>query len=318
MPAISATAPAKIILFGEHAVVYGQPAIAVPVSQVRARAVVTAEPLRSAGIILIQAPDLPLESTLDELGESHPLGFVVRLTMQACGVDYSPACTIRITSTIPIAAGLGSGAAVSVAIIRAFSAFLGRRLPDEKVSDLAYEVDRLYHGTPSGIDNTVIAFGLPVYFVRGRSIQILRLPVPFTMVIGDTGVQSSTAVAVGDVRTGWQCDPGRYETLFEQAGKIARKARELIEHGQPLEMGPLMDENQQVLQAMGVSSPELEQLIWAAKEAGALGAKLSGGGKGGNMIALVEQDRAEDVSRALLANGAVRTIITRVAQTQQD
>jgi mevalonate kinase len=312
MPAISATAPGKIILFGEHAVVYGQPAIAVPVSQVRARAVVTAEPHRPAGSIRIQAPDLGFESLLDELDLHHPLGFAVHLALQACGVDRSPACTIRITSTIPIAAGLGSGAAVSIAIIRAFSAFLGRRLPVKTVSDLAYEVDWLYHGTPSGIDNTVIAHGLPVYFVRGNSIRVLKLPVPFTLVIGVTGIQSSTAVAVGDVRKGWQEAPSYFEPLFERAGAIAEAARQMIENGHPLEMGPLMEENQEVLQAMGVSSPELEQLVHAARCAGALGAKLSGGGRGGNMIALVEEGSADLIAQALHATGAVRTIISRV------
>lgn len=318
MPAISATAPAKIILFGEHAVVYGMPAIAAPVSQVRARAVVSAEPLRPSGTILIQAPDLGLETCLDELDQSHPLALAVRLSLQACEVERSPACTIRISSTIPIAAGLGSGAAVSVAIIRAFSAFLGGRFSDELVSSLAFEVEKLHHGTPSGIDNTVIATGLPVFFVRGSPVRVLKLPRPFTVVIGDTGVQASTAVAVGDVRAGWQREPGQYEALFAQVGRIAELARALIESGRPQEMGPLMDENQQLLQALEVSSPELERLVRAAKEAGALGAKLSGGGRGGNMIALVQEEDAENVLQALLANGAVRTIVSRVHKPRKE
>jgi len=317
MPALSAQAPGKIILFGEHAVVYGQPAIAAPLSQVCARAVVSAEPLRPAGSVLIQAPDLGFEARLEDLEPGDPLGFAVRQVLQACRIDRPPACTIRITSTIPIAAGLGSGAAVSVALIRAFSAFLGFRLPGGQVSELAFAVEQLYHGTPSGIDNAVIASGQPVYYVRERPIQTLKLPAPFTLVIGDTGVQSSTAITVGNVRRGWQKEPERYDTLFRQAGKIAEKARVLIESGRPMEMGALMDENQQVLQALGVSSPELETLILTAKTAGALGAKLSGGGGGGNMIALVDDDMAETVSQALLDAGAAHTIVSSVHNPHQ-
>jgi len=176
MPAISASAPGKIILFGEHAVVYGQPAIAVPVTQVRARAIVTAEPRQPAGSVRIQAPIIGLEAWLAELLPEDPLASVARLVFAELGLSQPPALTIRVTSTIPVAAGLGSGAAVSVAIIRALSEFLGRRLPAERVSALAYEVEKLHHGTPSGIDNTVIAYARPVYFVRRQEGNLIGDP----------------------------------------------------------------------------------------------------------------------------------------------
>jgi mevalonate kinase len=312
MPAYTATAPGKVILFGEHAVVYGRPAIAAPVSQVRARAVVSPAPRGPAGEVLVLAPDIGLESRLADLPEDHPLACVVNTLLAALQVSQPPACTLRVTSTIPVAAGLGSGAAVSVAILRAFSAFLGSPLDDEEVSALAYEVEKLYHGTPSGIDNTVITYGMPVYFVRGRQIQTLRLPCPFTLVIGDTGVAGPTAVAVGDVRRGWQASPADYEALFDRVGQIAEAARLAIEAGQVDELGPLMDENQAMLKRMGVSSPELERLVLAARRAGALGAKLSGGGGGGNMIALTEGENAPEIARALLEGGAVRAITTTI------
>ena len=308
MPAITATAPGKIILFGEHAVVYGRPAIAAPVDQVRARAIVTAEPRRMRGEVRIQAPDMDLEAYLDELEETNPLGLAVRLVLNELGVEQPPACTLRITSSIPVASGLGSGAAVSVALIRAFSEYMGRPLPVETVSALAYEVEKLHHGTPSGIDNTVISYGLPVYFVRNQPIQLLRVPVSFTIVIGDTGVQSPTAVAVADLRRAWQADARRYEPLFDDAAAIAMQARELIETGRPQALGPLMDENQDLLGAMGVSSPELEHLVAAARAAGVLGAKLSGAGRGGNMIALVDPENASQVVQALRSAGAARTV----------
>jgi mevalonate kinase len=312
MPAFTATAPGKVILFGEHAVVYGRPAIAAPVGEVQARAVVSAAPLRPSGDVLIQAPGIGLESRLANLPGDHPLAWAVNSVFAALGVARPPACTVRVTSTIPVAAGMGSGAAVSVAVLRALSAFLGLPLTDERVSALAYEVEKLHHGTPSGIDNTVITYALPVYFVRGQPIQTLRLPRPFTLVIGDTGIPSPTAIAVSDVRRAWQAAPATSEALFDQVGQIAQAARAAIEAGRGDELGPLMDENQILLQQIGVSSPELERLVQAARDAGAPGAKLSGGGRGGNMIALATDASAPEIARALLSSGAVNTIITTI------
>jgi mevalonate kinase len=312
MPAISASAPGKIILFGEHAVVYGRPALAVPVEQIAARAVVIAEPRLASGSVRLQAPGIGLQADLADLPADHPLGMAIRGVLAALEISYPPAFSLRVTSTIPLAAGLGSGAAVSVAIIRAVACFMGRPLPDEQVSALAFEVEKRYHGTPSGIDNTVIAFRKPVYFIRGQPIETLHVAEPFTIVIGDTGVRSPTAIAVGELRCLWQADPQHYETLFDAAGQIAQKARALIESGRPLELGPLMDENHHLLQVMQVSSPQLDRLVGAARSAGALGAKLSGGGRGGNMIALVESNTAEQVASALQASGATRTLITHI------
>jgi len=315
MPAITAVAPGKVILFGEHAVVYGRPAIAVPVSQVRARAVVTAEPRRPSGALRIQAPDVDLDATLDDLPSDQPLASTVRGVLAALGITRPPACTLRITSTIPVASGLGSGAAVTIALMRALAAFLGQPLPDERISDLAYEVEKLYHGMPSGIDNTVITYAVPVFFIRGQPIQRLRVGAPFTLVIGDTGVSSPTALAVSEVRSQWQANPSAYESLFDAMGSIARSARQAIETGQPQSLGPWMDENHDLLRQLGVSSPELDRLVEAARAASALGAKLSGGGRGGNMIALVEPLAAQAVAAALLSHGAARAIITTVKES---
>jgi len=318
MPAFTATAPGKIILFGEHAVVYGRPAIAVPVNQVRARAVVSAEPLAPAGQVRLLAPDIGLDAYLDDLPDDQALKKAVRLTLEELGLVRSPACTIRVSSTIPLAAGLGSGAAVSVAVIRALAGFLGQGIEDERVSSLAFEVEKFYHGTPSGVDNTVVTYGQPVYYVRGRPIEVFHVPVGFRIVIGDTGVSSPTAVAVGDVRNGWQADSDRYEALFDAVAGIVLQARGVIEAGQPDRLGPLLDENQSLLEAMGVSSPELDRLVAAARSAGALGAKLSGGGRGGNMIALVEKEQVQAVALALREVGATSTIETWIGDSSGD
>jgi mevalonate kinase len=262
--------------------------------------------------IWIEAPDISLFSDLASLPSDHPLAAVIKGVFTALGIAHLPLLTVQITSTIPIAAGLGSGAAVSVAIIRALSEFLGRPLPDEKISALAYEVEKLHHGTPSGIDNTVIAYARPVYFVKGRPIDIFRVGTPFTIVIGDTGISAPTKESVGDVRRLWEAEPARWEKVFDGIGEIVRKARKAIEIGEISTLGPLMNDNHALLQEMTVSCPELDRLVDAARKSGALGAKLSGGGRGGNMIALVLKENAPAVAEALLSAGAKRTIVTTV------
>jgi mevalonate kinase len=320
MPAITATAPGKAILVGEHAVVYGQPAIAVPVEQVQARAIVRATPLRGVGEIYIRAPAIGLEARLEDLPDDQPQAAALRGVLQELGIERPPAFDLRVTSTIPVAAGLGSGAAVSVAVIRATAEFLGRRLADEQVSRLAFDVEKLHHGTPSGIDNTVITYRQPIYFMRRPSrnlIQIIPVGEPLTLVIGDTGISSPTSATVGEVRRGWQERSQHYERLFATVGTLVRRARRSIEAGKLAELGKQMNENQALLQEIGVSSPEIERLVAAARAAGAWGAKLSGGGRGGNMIALVEAGQAERVSQALRQAGAPQTWISRVPAAER-
>ncbi|HLF89659.1 MAG TPA: mevalonate kinase [Anaerolineales bacterium] len=308
----TATAPGKIILFGEHAVVYGQPAIAVPVAQVRAEALAEPWPGGAAGTGQILAPNVGLDTTLDQLSTDHPLAAALCGVQTMLGVGQFPPFRLTIRSTIPVAGGMGSGAAVSVAVIRAMSVFLGQPLLDEQVNALAYEVEKLHHGTPSGIDNTVITYARPVYFVRSQPIETFEVPTPFTIIIADTGVASSTAITVGDVRKAWQADPERYNKIFQWVGNLVMKARRAIEAGTPETLGPLMDENHTQLQKMGVSSPELDHLVDVARGAGALGAKLSGGGRGGNMIALVEKEKASQIANVLRKAGAVRTVVTEI------
>jgi len=312
MPAYFATAPGKIILFGEHAVVYGRPAIAIPVMQVRAKATVTFDPRSAAGKVMLRAPDIGLETALSDLPADHPLAVVVWKAASAMNLSHIPACTIQVSSNIPIAGGMGSGAAVSVAILRAFSTSVGHPLSDEQVSSLAYEVEVIHHGTPSGIDNTVITYARPVYYEKGKTIEALNVKLPFSLVIGDTGIHSPTAGVVGDVRLAWEKAREPFEALFDAIGAIAASAREAIEAGLIDQLGQLINENHAKLQMMGVSSPELDSLVEIARSAGALGAKLSGAGRGGNMIALVTPENAEVVAGALTKAGAKRTIITEV------
>ncbi len=309
---VRSSAPGKVILFGEHAVVYGRPAIAAPVTQVKATAVVRPA-LAGSGLTLV-AGDLKKQIALATASEDEPLAAAARLTLAHLKAD-EPDATIAIHSTIPVASGLGSGAAVSTALVRALAGFLGRKLPPTEVSRLVFEIEKIHHGTPSGIDNTVVAYGQPIYFVREQPIERLKVGQAFTLLIGDTGVSSPTGKVVARVRRAWQREPAHYDALFDRIGDIADEARRAIEDGDVEALGPLMDENHELLIELGVSSPKLDNLVDAARLAGAMGAKLSGAGQGGNMIALVEDDCIEDVEAALEETGAVRVICTEVAAT---
>jgi mevalonate kinase len=311
--AVTATAPGKVILLGEHAVVYGRPAIALPVHQVWATATVAPalhHPDGAGRDLTLVAADLGTVTPLAGAAAADPLARIVRLTLAHLGAPV-PAATLSVRSTIPVASGMGSGAAVSAATARALAAFMGHELPPETLSALVYEVEKLHHGAPSGIDNTVVVYELPVYFVRGAPPQTFQVNLPLHLVIGDTGIASPTRVAVGQVRRAWEQDPARYEDLFDQVGAGVQRARTLIESGgDRAELGALMDRNHDLLREMGVSSPALERLTAAARAAGALGAKLSGAGRGGNMIALVEPASAATVAEALRQAGAVSVIQT--------
>lgn len=306
----SSSAPGKIILFGEHAVVYGRPALAVPVTQVHAD--VDILDASRAGI-WIDAPDINLHAELNTLPSDHPLASVIHNFLFLSRISPFPNLEIQIASTIPVASGLGSGAAVTVALTRALSSHLNFPLTDEQVNAFTYEIEKLHHGTPSGIDNTVITYARPVYFVKGQTIETFKVGLPFTIVIADTGIKAPTRESVGDVRKLWQADPIKGERVFDTIGSIANKARTSIERGKMKDLGTMMNRNHALLREMTVSSPGLDTLVSAALAAGALGAKMSGGGRGGNMIALVTPEKAEKVSHSLREAGARNTIITQVS-----
>lgn len=306
---MKASAPGKIILFGEHAAVYSRPALAVPVTQVHADVEVLDS---SRPGIWIHAPVIDLHAELASLPSDHPIASVILKVLQLFGISPTPNLEINISSTIPVASGLGSGAAVSVALIRALSSFLFHPLSDDEINPLVYEIEKIHHGTPSGIDNTVITYNMPVYFIKGQPVETFKTGKPFTIVIGDTGIPALTKESVGDVRLLWLRNTNYFENIFNEIAQISLIARRSIESGKPELLGELMDQNHALLQEMTVSSPELDTLVTAVRDAGALGAKLSGSGRGGNMIALVEQAKAESVASALISAGAKRTIITEV------
>ena len=313
MTTTTATAPGKVILFGEHAVVYGRAAIAVPVTKVKAIATVKDAPPRAG--CTISAPDIGACVRLSD-SPTDPLAVAVSLALAETGIESEPDWQLSVSSTIPIAGGMGSGAAVSAALARAVlahSARPSRHTPDpDTVNRIVYATEKLHHANPSGIDNTVVVYERPVWFVRGQPPRVFDIARPFHLVIADTGVASSTGEVVSDVRRAWQQNTEEYEEIFDSIAAIAEAARQAIAAGDVDALGPLMQQNQRLLRQLNVSVYQLDHLIAIAEEAGASGAKLSGAGRGGNLIAVVESENLEEVTEALLAGGAAGVVVTEV------
>jgi len=303
---VQAIAPGKVILLGEHAVVYGRPAIAIPVTEVQATACVTSSP--GPGIT-IKATNLGKVFSLDSARMGNPLARAVKLVLAEANLSEQPDIEIELHSTIPVAGGMGSGAATAAAVIRALAQYLqiAELSSDEGVSRPTYEVEKIHHGTPSGIDNSVVSFGQPIYFQKsadGGVVEPLDAAVELQFLVADSGVRGRTIDVVAAVRLLWDEEPQRLEGLFDECGRCAREGRVAITNGDIEQLGSLMSDNHRALQQMTVSAVFLDRLASAATSAGAAGAKMSGGGRGGNVIALVRPERATQVRAALFEAGA--------------
>lgn len=312
---IETSAPAKIILLGEHAVVYGEPAIAVPVPTLRARVRVYLNPNAETGFRIytgLLSDGLPSEVSEEFIDSA--IAETAHLILEQLK-HPAPNVTLTLHSEIPMASGMGSGAAVSAALTRALVHVLAQELDDDGLNAIVYETEKTYHGTPSGLDNTVIVYEQPIFFIRDTLPQALTIKGAFTLLIGDTGQQGPTKIAVGDVRKLYEAEPERIQPILTAIGETVLEARQALELGDAVTLGALMTRNHGYLQELTVSSAELDQLVQAALEAGALGAKLSGGGRGGNMIALVHPEDANPIEKALYAAGAVRVTQMTLGET---
>ena len=300
----------KIILLGEHSVVYGHHAIAAPIG-LSVRAKVTRA--QSAGDPVIADWDgagtarEPISADI-----SHRVAALItgRLGVPAAGLR------VDVFSDVPRASGLGASAAFAVAVIRAMASCFDMQISDDEVSSLAFECEQIVHGTPSGIDNTVATFGRPVLFRKtgapaGHEIRDIFMPNPIPIVIGLSGVRSFTSHTVGLVRRKWQENPKRYDAIFSQIDGLVLAGVDALRRGDIPELGELMNINQGLLNALQVSSPEIEELVFIARRAGALGAKLTGGGGGGAMIAVAEPGGAERI-RAAMGLAGYTTYLTEI------
>jgi len=301
----SGSACAKAILLGEHAVVYGEPAIAVPLPELRATAI-SGPGLAGRGVEVI-AHDLGDARYGRESGDERGRGLLraaLRTAAALLGEGIEPDMVIELSSLIPVARGLGSSAAVAAAIVRATVASMGTTLAPDRVSPLVFECETLFHGTPSGVDNTVVSFERAVWFQRGAPHEFLTIGAPLCLLLADTGAPSRTSDTVGRVRDARQHEPKRVNAALGEIGALVCQARDFLAVGNLAAVGRTMNANHELLRTLGVSTPTLDALVLAAQRAGAWGAKLCGGGGGGCMVALVPDQAVAAVRRALKLAGA--------------
>ncbi|HFI0025585.1 TPA: mevalonate kinase [Streptococcus suis] len=300
----------KIILMGEHSVVYGQPAIAMPFSAVEITAQVTAQ-----GQALSVACDFyeGLVHKMPKIWES--LKHAIRFSLYRIGAPTDPAIHIEISSTIPAERGMGSSAAVAVAVARALFAYYEKELTDSELWDIVQSSEKIAHGNPSGIDAATTSGKSPVFFIKYQPIEPLELKLHAHLVVADTGVTGNTLEAISDVADLLEKRPEAIK-LVEELGNLTRQAKEDLATDQAELLGSRMNQAHALLQKLGVSDPSLDKLVSLAQENGALGAKLTGGGRGGCMIALARtaQD-AQKLAHILDQAGARQTWIQYLGET---
>jgi mevalonate kinase len=282
----------KVILLGEHAVVYGVPAIAAGL----ARGVhAGAEPAEEATLAITpwDVEVRPGDGT--ELGDA----------LSAVLARLEPG-SLRIEAEVelPAGAGLGCSAALGVATVRAILDASGRSASDDEVAEHALAWERVFHGNPSGIDNTLAAHGGVVRFQKGAPLEVVRLRRPIHLVVGNSGESASTKRMVEGVAHQRDRDPERFDKTLQAVRSLVDNARVALDGGDLYSLGQLMNLNQALLSSLLLSTDALEAMCTAAREAGARGAKLTGSGGGGCMIALCDDPaQAEAVARAIEKTG---------------
>lgn len=303
--AVEASAPGKVILFGEHSVVYRGPAIVLAIDR---RARVVAEE-RDDDRIYFDALNLGFsgyfhgDTYRPERGEAWrgrrlaAFKVAARRTMEHLGVDSGLNLIIR--SEIPIAVGLGSSAAISVSTVAAVGALLGGDLSKEEICSIAFEGERVVHGTPSGVDNNISTYGGVLRYEKGVGFERFEVEGVPPFVIGNTRRKRSTRRMVEMVRALRDRNPGVVDNIIDDLGCLSREGLAALLEADLPRLGDLMNISHGLLAALGVSSPELDMMVHASRRAGALGAKLTGAGGGGCIIALTEASRLKRIENAI-------------------
>lgn len=304
----------KIILMGEHAVVYGEPSIALPFPAVDMTATVKGT---TGGLLIDCSYYQGIATDMPEV--LHSLKKAIQTALSSLGKPNQN-IRIKIESSIPPERGMGSSAAVAVAVTRAIYRYYGKELSHEKLLELVDVAERVAHGNPSGLDAVTTSGDSPVFYRKGEPFVPFQLKMDAYLIVGDTGVTGQTREAVQSIAD--RIENGEQSRTLQQIralGDLAEKAKSFLEHNKPESLGHVMGDAHELLRELGVSSSDLNRLVDAAKQAGALGAKLTGGGRGGCMIALsATKEDAEKVSAALEKAGAVHTWITHLRQEEQE
>lgn len=296
--AVEPVGHAKVILLGEHAVVHGCPALAAGI----ARGCLAHADVAQHDTLSVQPwgvsvrADTPCD---DAEREMLRRGFAILCERYPAP---RPALHVHATMQVPGGAGLGGSAALSVAILRALDAALNVSHTSDELMEGSLAWERVFHGNPSGVDSAMAVRGGIARFRRGQPLVPLRLGKPLVLVVGYSGEHGSTKSMVESVARQFARDPEKTQQIFDAIEALVNNAQTALETGEHARLGQLFDLNQQLLNTMMLSTTKLESMCRTAKAAGALGAKLTGGGGGGSMIAL-----AKDTAAASGIDGALRS-----------
>jgi mevalonate kinase len=292
---------AKAILFGEHSLDSGEPALAVP--------------LREALITLLvednEYGEILIRSSTGDFDDRIPVE-ITRTVLKELGLPADTGLTITGHTSIPVHAQLGSSAAFAVAITRAIALKFGLDLAPEQVNAAAFEAEKLTHASPSGLGNTVVTFERPVWFSRSGQFELLPVGQRFELCVAYTG----EAVPAKEVAQSWaeamQQQPELFQAAIRHLGELARQGKEALVTGNLEKLGQLLTSNHRLFQALGFSTPALDRLVEAALSAGAWGAKLTGEGRGGCVLCLPAPGKKHELLEALRAAGATSVFSTEI------
>lgn len=304
---IRVSAPGKLMLFGEHAVVYGYPCIVTAVDQ-RMRVLVEA----SAGEKLkIKAPgvglsDYSLEVSKLDRRQDLPKGarFVVMAVYNFFNkFNVKSGLKIRTESEFSSEFGFGSSSAVTVAVTKALAELFNLKVDNKQLFELSYRTVLDVQGVGSGFDLAAAIWGGTLWFIGGGKTIVPLQKKELPIVIGYTGIKADTPTLVKQVAEKNGKYPEMIGRIFETIAYIVKEAKTALERKDWLKLGDLMNFNQGLLDTLGVNTGKLSTLTYAAREAGALGAKLSGAGGGDCMLALVLEENKKRAERAIKETG---------------
>jgi len=300
----------KIILFGEHFVVYGLPAIA---SAIGDRTIAKIEKAKKFELVDKRpATDGYKVTKKDEMDRS------MKLILDFMKIDTQKTpVKITLSGNLFCTSGIGASAAMATSIARAFSQYFNLSLNDEQVNRISYEGEKGSAGTPSGIDNTCATFGGLLWFEKNlkggeNRMDLIKAKRPVEIVLGNTGISQETKLVVEDVKKAREADPKRYEKIFSDYLKIVKEARGVLENGDIQKLGKLMDDNHRLLREMNLTCKQAEEIISIAKANGAAGAKITGTGRGGYVIVLTPGKSIQDKVAKAIEKAGYRTMKTEI------